>query len=160
MRFTLNGSMVEEKVEPNETLLDFLRNRLKVTSVKNGCDVGECGTCTVLLNGKPVRSCLMLAVQVENAEVTTLEGLAKRGELNAVQEAFLEKYGFQCGFCTPGMILSAKALLDENPRPTAEDIQRALAGNLCRCTGYRKIFDAITAYAASATRTRKKGARR
>ena len=135
--------MVKEKVEPNETLLDFLRNRLKVTSVKNGCDVGECGTCTVLLNGKPVRSCLMLAVQAENAEVTTLEGLAKKGELNVIQEAFLEKYGFQCGFCTPGMILATKALLDENANPTLDDIKDALEGNLCRCTGYEQIIESV-----------------
>ena len=143
MRFTLNGRMVEEKVEPNETLLDFLRNRLKVTSVKNGCDVGECGTCTVLLNSKPVRSCLMLAIQAENAEVTTLEGLAKKGELNVIQEAFLEKYGFQCGFCTPGMILATKALLDENASPTLDDIKDALEGNLCRCTGYEQIIESV-----------------
>jgi carbon-monoxide dehydrogenase small subunit len=143
MRFTLNGKMVEKDVEPNETLLDYLRNRLKVTSVKNGCDVGECGTCTVLLNGKPVRSCLMLAVQAENAEVTTLEGLAKRGELNVIQEAFLEKYGFQCGFCTPGMILATKALLDENASPTLDDIKDALEGNLCRCTGYEQIIESV-----------------
>lgn len=143
MRFKLNGEMVEEEIAPNETLLDFLRDRLKVRSVKKGCDVGECGTCTVLLNGKPVRSCLMLAVQVENAEITTLEGLAKRGELSLIQEAFLQKYGFQCGFCTPGMILAAKALLDENPDPSVDDIKEALEGNLCRCTGYEQIIESV-----------------
>ena len=143
MRFTLNGKEVIEDVNPNETLLDFLRNRLKMTSVKNGCDVGECGTCTVLLNGKPVRSCLMLAIQAENTEVTTLEGLTEGDELNVIQEAFLEKYGFQCGFCTPGMILATKALLDQNPAPGLDDINEALEGNLCRCTGYEQIIESV-----------------
>jgi carbon-monoxide dehydrogenase small subunit len=143
MRFTLNGKEVKEDVNPNETLLDFLRNRLKMTSVKNGCDVGECGTCTVLLNGKPVRSCLMLAIQVENAEVTTLEGLTGGDGLSAIQEAFLEKYGFQCGFCTPGMILTTKALLDQSPAPGLDDINEALEGNLCRCTGYEQIIESV-----------------
>lgn len=143
MRFQLNGGLVEQEVAPNETLLDFLRNRLKIMSVKKGCDVGECGTCTVLLNGKPVRSCLMLAVQVEDAEIITLEGLGKHGELGVIQEAFLEKYGFQCGFCTPGMILTTKALLDDNSNPTVEDIKEALEGNLCRCTGYDQIIESV-----------------
>jgi aerobic-type carbon monoxide dehydrogenase small subunit (CoxS/CutS family) len=143
MRFTLNGKEVVQDVKPNETLLDFLRNRQKMTSVKNGCDVGECGTCTVLLNGKPVRSCLMLAIQAENTEVTTLEGLAEGDELSVIQEAFLEKYGFQCGFCTPGMILATKALLDKNPAPGLDDINEALEGNLCRCTGYEQIIESV-----------------
>ena len=143
MRFQLNGDIVEKETEPNETLLDFLRNRLKILSVKKGCDVGECGTCTVLLNGKPVRSCLILAVQVEDAEVTTLEGLAKHGEPGVIQEAFLQKYGFQCGFCTPGMILTAKALLDVNADPSVDDIKEALEGNLCRCTGYEQIIESV-----------------
>jgi len=139
----LNGQSVKRDVAPNDTLLDFLRNRLKVTSVKKGCDGGECGACTVLLNGKPVRSCLVLAVQTDDGEVTTLEGLAKQGELNVIQEAFLEKYGFQCGFCTPGMILVTKALLDENPNPTVDEIKEALEGNLCRCTGYEQIIESV-----------------
>ena len=143
MRFKLNGKIVEEEIVPNETLLDFLRNRLKIKSVKKGCDLGECGTCTVLLNGKPVRSCLILAVQVEGTEITTLEGLAKRGELGLIQEAFLQKYGFQCGFCTPGMILATKALLDEIPDPSVDDIKEALEGNLCRCTGYEQIIESV-----------------
>lgn len=143
MRFRLNGEIVEQEVATNETLLDFLRNRMKITSVKKGCDVGECGTCTVLLGGKPIRSCLVLAVQVEEAEVTTIEGLAKKGELDAIQEAFLEKYGFQCGFCTPGMILATKALLDENANPNVNDIKEALEGNLCRCTGYEQIIESV-----------------
>lgn len=143
VRFKLNGQIVKEEVAPNGTLLDLLRNRLKITSVKKGCDVGECGTCTVLLNGKPVRSCLMLAVQADNEELTTLEGLAEPGELSVIQEAFLEKYGFQCGFCTPGMILVTKALFDENPNPTVDEIKEALEGNLCRCTGYEQIIESV-----------------
>jgi len=142
-KFQLNGQMVEEEVALNGTLLDLLRNRLKITSVKKGCDLGECGTCTVLLNGKPVRSCLMLAVQADNTEVTTLEGLTGQGELSVMQEAFMEKYGFQCGFCTPGMILVTKALLDENPNPTVDEIEQALEGNLCRCTGYEQIIESV-----------------
>jgi carbon-monoxide dehydrogenase small subunit len=143
MKFNLNGQLIEQDVAPNETLVDFLRNRMRLMSVKKGCDVGECGTCTVLLNGKPVRSCLMLAVQVENSEVITLEGLSKEGELHEIQEAYLEKYGFQCGFCTPGMILATKALLDENASPTLDDIKEALGGNLCRCTGYEQIIESV-----------------
>ncbi len=143
VRFRLNGEDIEEDVRPNETLLDALRDRAKLLSVKKGCDEGECGTCTVLLNGRPVRSCLLLAIQVNGAEVTTLEGLARPGGLSEIQEAFLEKYGFQCGFCTPGMILTAKALLDENPNPTIEDIKDALEGNLCRCTGYEQIIESV-----------------
>jgi len=141
--FKLNGQIAEEEVNPNETLLDFLRNKLKMTSVKKGCDEGECGACTVLVGGKPVRSCLMLAVQVQNEEITTLEGLAKPGELSVIQNAYMEKYGFQCGFCTSGMILATKALLDENPNPTVEAIKDALEGNLCRCTGYEQIIESV-----------------
>jgi len=144
VRFKLNGRAIAEEAEPNETLLDFLRERLNLTSVKKGCDEGDCGACTILLNGKPVRSCLLLAVQMrEGNEVTTVEGLAKRGELSEIQEAFLEKYGFQCGFCTPGMILMTKALLDENPRPTVAEIKDQFEGNLCRCTGYAQIIDSV-----------------
>jgi len=143
MKFHLNGEIIQEEVASNETLLDFLRDRLKIMSVKKGCDVGECGTCTVLLNGKPVRSCLVLAVQAEDAEIITLEGVHTYGDLKIIQEAFVDKYGFQCGFCTSGMILTTKALLDENPDPTVEDIKEALEGNLCRCTGYDQIIDSV-----------------
>ncbi len=143
MKFYLNGEIIQEEVAPNETLLDFLRDRLKIMSVKKGCDVGECGTCTVLLNGKPIRSCLVLAVQAEDAEIITLEGVHTYGDLKIIQEAFIDKYGFQCGFCTSGMILTTKALLDENPDPTVEDIKEALEGNLCRCTGYDQIIDSV-----------------
>ena len=152
VRFRLNGKSIEEDIKPNETLLDALRDKVKVASGKKGCDEGACGTCTVLLNGKPVRSCLLLAAQVSDAEVTTVEGLARQGELNEIQEAFLEKYGFQCGFCTPGMILTAKALLDENPGPTIEDIKDAFEGNLCRCTGYEQIIESVLRAAELRTR--------
>jgi len=144
VQFKLNGRAIAEEVEPCETLLDFLRERLKVISVKKGCDEGNCGACTILLNGKPVRSCLLLAVQMrESDEVTTVEGLAKPGGVSPIQEAFLEKYGFQCGFCTPGMILTAKALLDANPKPTVEEIKDQFEGNLCRCTGYQQIIESV-----------------
>jgi carbon-monoxide dehydrogenase small subunit len=142
-RFRLNGRTRVEEVHPNETLLDFLRNRVKLTSVKKGCDEGACGACTVLLDGEPVRSCLLLAVQVNDSEVTTIEGLSKHGELAEIQEAFLEKYGFQCGFCTPAMILVTKALLDKFPNPTVEEIKDSLEGNLCRCTGYEQIIESV-----------------
>ncbi len=144
VKFRLNGQIVEEQAAPNRTLLDFLRNKLEMTSVKKGCDEGKCGSCTVLLNGKPVCSCLMLAVQVQDAEVTTLEGLCKPDELGPIQKAFLEKYGYQCGFCTPGMILATKALLDQNSDPSTEDIKEALDGNLCRCTGYQQIIESVS----------------
>ena len=143
VRFRLNGERVEKTVAPNDTLLDFLRKQMRLTSVKKGCDVGECGACTVLLNGKPVRSCLLLAVQAEDTAITTLEGLARGDRLSAVQEAFLETYGFQCGFCTPGMILATMALLDENANPTVDEIKDALEGNLCRCTGYEQIIGSV-----------------
>ena len=144
VQFKLNGRAIVQETEPYETLLDFLREKLKVTSVKKGCDEGDCGACTVLLNGKPVRSCLLLTVQMRaKDEVTTVEGLAKPGELSEIQEAFLEKYGFQCGFCTPGMVLTAKALLDKNPRPTVEEIKDQFEGNLCRCTGYEQIIESV-----------------
>jgi len=143
VRFTLNGESKVEEVIPNETLLDFLRRSEKLTSVKRGCDEGACGVCTVLLNGKPVRSCLLLAVQVNDAVITTVEGLANHGELSEIQEAFIEKYGFQCGFCTPGMILVTKALLDERADPTVEEIKEAFEGNLCRCTGYEQIIESV-----------------
>jgi carbon-monoxide dehydrogenase small subunit len=144
VQFKLNGRNIAEETEANETLLNFLREKINVTSVKKGCDEGDCGACTILLNGKPVRSCLLLAVQMrEGDEVTTVEGLAQPGQLSEIQEAFMEKYGFQCGFCTPGMILTAKALLDENPRPTVEEIKDQFEGNLCRCTGYEQIIESV-----------------
>jgi carbon-monoxide dehydrogenase small subunit len=140
---TVNGETVEAAVEPNSTLLQFLREQLGLTGAKHGCGLGDCGACTVILDGAPVNSCLVLAVQANGREVLTIEGLAQNGELHPIQSAFVEKGAIQCGFCTPGMILSAKALLEENPKPTETQIRTAISGNLCRCTGYQKIVEAI-----------------
>lgn len=144
VRFWLNGELVERQADANQTLLDFLREGFGLLSVRKGCDEGQCGACTVLVGGKPLCACLVLAVQMQDAEITTLEGLAKPGELSVIQRAFLEKYGFQCAFCTPGMILATKALLDRNLDPTTEDIKAALDGNLCRCTGYQQIIESVS----------------
>jgi len=143
LKFILNGDPAETGVNDGETLLEVLRNRLGLTGTKQGCDQGECGSCTVLIDGKPVLSCLTLAVRVENRHVTTIEGLAEGGKLHPVQVSFHEKGAIQCGFCTPGMVLTAKALLDRNPHPTRNEIKDALAGNICRCTGYKKIVEAV-----------------
>jgi carbon-monoxide dehydrogenase small subunit len=140
---TVNGAPVEAAVEPNRTLVQFLREDLGLTGTKHGCGLGDCGACTVILDGKPVNSCLVLAVQANGREVLTIEGLAENGKLHPIQQAFVKTGAVQCGFCTPGMILSAKALLDENPRPTEREIRTAISGNLCRCTGYQKIVEAI-----------------
>ena len=140
---TVNGEAVSREVYPNQRLLDFLREELGLTSVKEGCGEGECGACTVIFNGETVTSCCMLAGQAEGAEIVTLEGLSKNGELDKVQKAFIEMGAVQCGFCTPGMVLSAKALLDKNPHPTMDEIKLAMSGNLCRCTGYAKIHQAV-----------------
>lgn len=140
---TVNGAPVEAAVEPNRTLVQFLREDLGLTGTKHGCGLGDCGACTVILDGKPVNSCLVLAVQANGREVLTIEGLADNGKLHPIQQAFVKTGAVQCGFCTPGMILSAKALLDENPRPTEREIRTAISGNLCRCTGYQKIVEAI-----------------
>ena len=141
--FTLNGQQVSRETRPNKRLVDFLREDCGCLSVKEGCGEGECGACTVILNGEPVTSCLILAGQVEGDEIITLEGLSQDGELDALQESFMVSGAVQCVFCTPGMILSAKALLAKNPRPSREEIRRALSGNLCRCTGYSKIIKAV-----------------
>lgn len=143
LKFTLNGDLTETGVRDGETLLEVLRNRLGLMGTKQGCDQGECGSCTVLLDGQPVLSCLTLAIRVENRQVTTIEGLAQGGKLHPVQVAFHEGGAIQCGFCTPGMVLTAKALLDQNSHPTREEIKEALSGNLCRCTGYKKIVEAV-----------------
>ncbi|MBN1548962.1 MAG: (2Fe-2S)-binding protein [Syntrophaceae bacterium] len=143
LKFILNGDEIEVGVRDSETLLEVLRNRLGLTGTKQGCDQGECGSCTVLLDGLPVLSCLTLAIRVENHRVTTIEGLAQGGKLHPVQTAFHEAGAIQCGFCTPGMVLTAKALLDRNPKAGRQEIKEALSGNLCRCTGYKKIMEAV-----------------
>ena len=143
IEFKLNGKHASCEVEPNMTLLDMLRTRFKMTSLKKGCDAGDCGACTVLLNGEPVCSCLMLAPQVDGMDVLTLEGLAEGGKLDVVQIAFAESYGLQCGYCTPGIIMTAAALLRRNPSPTIDEIRHALEGNICRCTGYSQIVEAV-----------------
>jgi len=140
----VNNVPYEVSVGTNETLLDLLRNRFSLTSVKQGCDgTGTCGACTVILDGKAVNSCLVLAVKADKRNVLTVEGLSSEGELHPLQQAFLEYGAVQCGFCTPGMIMSAMALLNDNRNPTVDDIREAIQGNLCRCTGYVKIIDAI-----------------
>jgi carbon-monoxide dehydrogenase small subunit len=144
----VNGFRYEGEVEPRRTLLEFLREDLELTGTKEGCGLGECGTCTVLLDGRPIKSCITLAVQANGREVTTIEGLEEPdGTLHPMQQAFIDHGAIQCGFCTPGMVLTAKAFLDENPRPTEIDVRRAISGNLCRCTGYQKIVEAILATA-------------
>jgi len=143
----VNGNEQKHAVEPRNLLVHFLRDDCKLTGTHVGCETSICGACTVLLNGQAVKSCTLLAVQADGAEVTTIEGLAKDGELHPLQEAFWECHGLQCGYCTPGMILAGVQLLERNPRPTREEIAHALEGNLCRCTGYSHIIDAI-AYAS------------
>ncbi len=143
----VNGEEIDVAVSPNTTLLEVLRNDLNLTGVKEGCSEGVCGSCTVLMDGNPVRSCITLALEAEGASILTIEGLSSKGKLHPIQEAFIEKGAVQCGFCTPGMILSSKALLDRNPNPSDEDIKTALAGNFCRCTGYAKILEAVRAAA-------------
>lgn len=145
--FTVNGARHEIEVEPHELLLDVVRNRLGLTGTKRSCDVQVCGACTLLLDGRPVSSCTLLAFEARDREVLTIEGLAQNGKLHPLQEAFIEHGGLQCGFCTPGMILSAKALLDEKPEPTKEEIIHFMHGNICRCTGYKKIIESIVAAA-------------
>ena len=143
--YVLNGKRYSERVNPGGRLLDHLRERHGLRSVKEGCGTGECGACTVLLDGKPVCSCLVVMGQVTGREVTTIEGIMANGRLHPVQQAFIDAGAVQCGFCTPGMVLAVTALLDENPGPTEEDVKKALEGNLCRCTGYNKIIEAVHA---------------
>lgn len=141
--FKVNGEPVEVSVEPHWTLLEVLREELDLTGTKEGCSEGVCGSCTVLVDGFPVRACLTLALEVRGKEVTTVEGLSGPDGLDPLQQAFIEKGAVQCGFCTPGMLMAAKALLLENPTPTEQEIRRAISGNICRCTGYAKIVEAI-----------------
>jgi carbon-monoxide dehydrogenase small subunit len=145
---TINDEARELAVEPYRSLLDVLRNEAGLTGTKKGCDVGDCGACTVILDGKPVNSCLVLGVEVQGSRILTIEGLQPAPDrLHPLQESFIEHGGAQCGFCTPGVIMMAKALLDENPSPTEEEIRFGIAGNICRCTGYTKIVEAIQAAA-------------
>ena len=140
---TINGSSEQVEVPSNLTLLQMLREKLAMTGTKNGCMAGECGACTVMLNGEPVNSCMVLAVECDGAEVMTVEGLAKNGVLDPIQETIIDQGGVQCGFCTPGILISARALLDRKPNPSEAEIREALVGNLCRCTGYLRNIDAV-----------------
>ncbi|MCG6880624.1 MAG: (2Fe-2S)-binding protein [Deltaproteobacteria bacterium] len=140
---TINGKEYELAVAPNMTLADLLREELLLTGTKKGCELGDCGTCTVIMNGKAVNSCLVLAVQASGKEITTVEGLETDEGLHPLQEKFIENGAIQCGFCTSGMLLSAKSLLDKNPKPDETEIRTAISGNLCRCTGYQKIVESI-----------------
>ena len=143
IRITVNGKLYELSVRPHATLLEVIREDLGFTGTKEGCGVGECGACTVIMNGKTVNACLVLAPEADGKEITTIEGLAKGDKLDPIQQAFYEIGGLQCGFSTPGMILSTKALLAETPEPTDQEIRKGLEGNFCRCTGYTKIFDSV-----------------
>ncbi len=139
----VNGEYEQIDVPSNMTLMHMLRDKLALTGTKNGCNAGECGACTVLMNGEPVNSCMVLAVECEGANIVTVEGLAKDGVLDPVQQTIIDHGGVQCGFCTPGILISSRALLDRIPNPTEEEIREALVGNLCRCTGYIRIVDAV-----------------
>ncbi|MDR2486276.1 MAG: (2Fe-2S)-binding protein [Treponema sp.] len=152
IHFVMNGMDYSHDVEPSKRLIDMLREDFRLVSVREGCGTGECGACTVILNGDPVCSCLIAAVQVDGAEIITVDGLEQNGELDGLQKAFIEHDALQCGFCTPGVILTAKALLAKNPLPTEEEVKRGIAGNMCRCTGYVPIVRAILSYAATCNR--------
>lgn len=143
LHFVLNGQEVDLEVDPSATLVEVLRDQLGLTGTKVGCSAGDCGSCTVLIDGQPFASCLVPAPRVEGREVVTVEGLAQGEQLHPLQEAFLDEGAVQCGFCTPGMLMTAKALLDRNPNPSRQEIREAIAGNLCRCTGYEQIIDAV-----------------
>ncbi len=147
LELNINGDIHEVLVAPNNTLLEVLRDKLGLMGTKRGCDLGACGACTVLINGAAYLSCIMLALDACGKEITTIEGLAEGGDLHPLQTAFVENGGLQCGFCTPGMILTAKAILDEDEQPTEEVIKNKMAGNLCRCTGYKKIVEAVKSVA-------------
>jgi aerobic-type carbon monoxide dehydrogenase small subunit (CoxS/CutS family) len=155
MAFRINGEDFEVGAAPNHTLLEVLREELDLTGTKHGCELGHCGACTVLIDGKPVLSCLLLALEAVGREITTVEGLAKGNQLHPLQQAFAERGAAQCGYCTPGFLVSGAALLEQNTAPTREDIKAALAGNLCRCTGYTKIIEAVE-LAAERMRTSQK----
>ena len=148
--YKINGTAREADIEPNMTLLEAVRDVLRLTGAKEGCGTGDCGACSMIVDGRLVTSCLMLAPQADGAEITTIEGLAQNGTLHPVQQSFIDQGAVQCGFCIPGMVLAGKNLLDHNPKPSEHEIRAAIAGNLCRCTGYTKIVEAIAA-AANAT---------
>ena len=149
IELTVNGEIYEAHIEPNKTLLDVLRDNLELTGTKKGCDMGDCGACTVIINGKAINSCLVLAMDARGKEILTIEGLAEGTKLHPIQDAFVQYGGIQCGFCTPGMVMASKALLDENPKPTEYQVREGIAGNLCRCTGYVKIVEAIMAVSSN-----------
>jgi carbon-monoxide dehydrogenase small subunit len=149
VKLTVNNELFEVAINLNRTLLEVLREELSLTGTKESCGQGACGSCTVLLDGLPVRSCLLLAVEAEGREITTIEGLSQGEKLHPVQEAFIEHHAIQCGFCSPGMILTATVLLEDNPKPTEDEIRHALSGNICRCTGYAKIIGAVKSLADS-----------
>ncbi len=155
MTFTINGEIYDDEIDVRRTLLEVLRENFGLTGTKKGCHEGECGTCTVLLTGKPVASCLVLAVEAQGKRIETVEGLAQNGELHHLQQAFIEHGAFQCGFCTPGVLMAAKGLLNENPKPSEEEVRKAIAGNLCRCTGYNKYVEAILDAAEKASINKK-----
>ena len=140
---TVNGERVTQSVEPQTLLVEFIRETLKLTGTHVGCDTSQCGACTVHLDGKAIKSCTMLAVQADGAAITTIEGLAPEGQLNPMQQAFRDNHGLQCGFCTPGMVMRAMALVAENPNPTEDEVRHGLEGNICRCTGYQNIVAAV-----------------
>lgn len=154
IKVTVNGILYELSVQPWETLLDVIREHLGLTGTKEGCGLGECGACTIIMDGKTVNSCLVLAVEADDRVITTIEGLANGDELHPIQEAFVKCGGLQCGFCTPGMIMSTKALLEENPNPSEEEIRKGIAGNFCRCTGYTKIIESVKVAAKNMRRVR------
>jgi len=149
IKLIVNGSQYEfkigDEIEPNETLAETLRERLGLTGTKIGCDTGECGSCTVIMDGKPVLSCLVLTIECDGKDILTVEGLAKDGRLHPIQEAFIEHHGLQCGFCTPGILMTTKALLDRNRHPTREEVREALSGNICKCGAYKKIIESVLA---------------
>ena len=147
VKFKVNGKDYELKIDGGERLLDTLRDRLKLKGVKEGCSIGECGACTVILDGKAVNSCMVLTAQVNGSEILTIEGLEKDGNLDPLQQSFIDHQAVQCGFCTPGMLMSAKALLNHNPSADRDDIKTALEGNICRCTGYEQIIEAVESVA-------------
>jgi aerobic carbon-monoxide dehydrogenase small subunit len=142
---TVNGQLYEKLIKPNMTLLDFIRDECMLTGTKKGCETGDCGACTVIIDGEAINSCMMMALDADGKNITTIEGLSQDGKLDVIQQAFVDNGAIQCGFCIPGMVMSTKALLDNNPTPSEQQVKRAMAGNLCRCTGYVNILKAIMA---------------